>query len=270
VNLAHPLVRIPLWLFAIYVGLCVLVYVVQRKMMYFPDPEPVAAEPGMEDVALETADGVTVRATWWPGNRPVTILLLHGNAGHRGHRFPWMRRFHRLGWSVFLLDYRGYGGSDGSPSQPGIARDADAAAAWLRAHRPDDAVVYFGESIGGSVAVDLASRTRPAAVVLQSAGYDLTDVGKEHYAWLPLGLMLKDTWSARGKIEDLDVPLLSIHGTRDRIVPPAHGRRMFDASPSADKEWYAIEDAGHNDVEAVGGAAYIERVHRFLERATAR
>jgi len=270
VNLRHPLVRFPLWVLAIYVGICVLVYLVQRRMMYFPDAAPVAPEPGMENVALRTRDGITVQGTWWPGTRPVTILLFHGNAGHRGHRFDWMRTFHDLGWSVFLLDYRGYGGSEGSPSERGLGRDGDAAVAWLEEKRPGDARVYFGESIGASVAVDVATRHAPAALVLQSAAYNLSEVGRVHYPWLPLGLILKDGWSSRGKIEKLDVPLLSIHGARDRIVPLAQGRALFDASPSTAKEWWALEGAGHNDVPEAGGRDYYRRIHAFLERVTGR
>jgi len=266
VSWKSPWIRVPLWIVVIYAGVCLLVYLVQRRLMYFPDPEPVEPWPGMENVALETEDGVTVMATWWPGNRPVSIILFHGNAGHRGHRFAWMRPLHDLGWSVLLLDYRGYGGSEGSPSQRGLGYDADAAAKWLKEKRPGDDVVYFGESIGASVAVDLATRHEPDGFILQSAGYDFREVGKEHYPWLPLGWMLKDDWSASGKIERLDVPLLMIHGKRDRIIPRRHGRRMFEASPSEKKEWWEIEHAGHNDVPHVADE-YYARLHRWLSEA---
>ncbi|MHC4941106.1 MAG: alpha/beta hydrolase [Planctomycetota bacterium] len=264
-NLKNPLVRIPIWLVAIYLGLCLLVYLVQRKMMYFPDPEPVAPEAGMTDVTLTAEDGTTVKGTWWPGTRPVTLLLFHGNAGHRGHRFDWMREFHELGWNVFLLDYRGYGGSGGSPTQRGLGQDADAAVAWLQESRPADKLVYFGESIGGSVAIDVASRHEPAGLILQSTGYDLTKVGQIHYPWLPLGLLLKDRWSAQGKIENLDVPLLSIHGEQDHIMPMRFGRAVFEASPSKAKQWLGLPSAGHNDITWRGGRTYYERIHRFLE-----
>jgi fermentation-respiration switch protein FrsA (DUF1100 family) len=265
VSLQHPLIRIPIWIVAIYLGICLLVYFVQRRMMYFPDPEPVAPESGMEDVTLQADDGIAVKATWWPATRPVTLVLFHGNAGHRGHRFDWMREFHELGWSVLLVDYRGYGGSEGSPTQRGIGADADAAVAWLAKNRPNDKLVYFGESLGGSVAIDLASRHRPAGLILQSSAYDMTRVGQTHYPWLPLGLILQDTWNAKGKIDALDVPLLCIHGELDRIVPMQHGRAIYDASPSADKQWLPLPKAGHNDVSWRGGRTYYERVHRFLE-----
>jgi fermentation-respiration switch protein FrsA (DUF1100 family) len=270
VTLHHPLIRIPLWILAIYVGVCLLVYLVQRRMMYFPDPDPVVAEPGMENVALETDDGVRVMATWWPATRPLSILLLHGNAGNRGHRFDWMRTFHDLGWNVFLLDYRGYGGSEGTPTQRGLGQDGDAAVAWLSKQRPGDAIVYFGESIGGSVAIDVATRHRPAGLVLQSCAYDLTEVGRKHYPWLPLGLILKDDWNSRGKIEKLDVPLFSLHGARDSIVPQPQGRAIFDASPTVRKEWWSVEDAGHNDLPGMAGDDYYLRVHRFLESVAKR
>jgi fermentation-respiration switch protein FrsA (DUF1100 family) len=264
VTIPPSLIRITLTVALVYVAICVIACVMQRKMMYFPATEPVAPEKDMQDVTLQTSDGVPVKATWWPGRRKVAIVLFHGNAGNRGDRFDWMRVFHSLGWSVFLLDYRGYGGSKGEPSEAGLGHDADASVAWLKKNAPDTKLVYFGESIGGSVAMGLAARHRPAGIILQSTALDLSDVARKHYPILPIGLILSDKYDSRAVIGKLDVPLLSIHGDRDDILPMRFGRAAFDAAPGP-KEWYTVEGAGHNDLIYVGGRPYYEKIHAFLE-----
>ena len=258
-------VRILLIVAASYVAVCVFAWLMQRKLMYYPTAEPVAplSGTGMEDVTLTTSDGVDIKASWWPGKRTVALLLFHGNAGHRGHRFSWMGVFHSLGYSVLMVDYRGYGGSAGEPTEDGLNRDADAAVAWLKKHAPKKKVVYFGESIGASVAVACAARAMPAGLVLQSATIDAAAVASHHYAFLPIGLMLKDRFDSREFAPKLATPLLSIHGDQDQIIPMKFGRALFDAAPGP-KEWYEVKGAGHNDVIPVGGSDYYQRIETFL------
>lgn len=256
--------RIVLIVLGAYVALIAVACVVQRKMLYFPDDSVVVPEDGMQDVSLQTADDVAIKATWWPGTRDVTLILFHGNAGHRGDRFDWMRTFVNLGWNVLLVDYRGYGGSDGSPSERGLRNDADAAVAWMQANHPKQRLVYFGESIGSSVALACAARTPPAGLILQAGAIDLADVAGEHYPALPTRLILSDRFNARSTIGSIEAPLLSVHGTQDTIIPDHLGRAVFDAYQGP-KAWYSVEGAGHNDLVYVGGRAYYERVHRFLE-----
>src|SRR5262245_65887522 len=115
-----------------YLGLVLLIYLLQRRLQYFPDSSPAARPLGqdlkrLEELSLQTADGVRISAWYWPGERLENVLMLHGNAGHRGHRLDWARGFHEFGLGVFLLDYRGYGGSEGSPTEEGLYLDAQAA-----------------------------------------------------------------------------------------------------------------------------------------------
>ena len=258
------LLRIVVIVLGVYVAFVAAACVMQRKLLYFPDDTPVEPESGMQDVSLRTTDDVTVKATWWPGTRDVTLVLFHGNAGHRGDRFDWMRPFVQLGWSVLLVDYRGYGGSEGSPSESGLRRDANAAVAWMRQHHPKQKLVYFGESIGCSVALACAAESEPAALILQSGTLDLADVAASHYPIVPVKLILSDRFNARKTIGKLRAPLLSIHGDRDAIIPDRFGRAIFEAYEGP-KEWYTVAGAGHNDVVYVGRQAYYERIHRFLE-----
>ena len=259
--------RIVLLLAGAWVILCGVVYVVQRRLQYFPDrSDPAPAEDGIEDVTLTTADGVRLRAWFWPGTRDTVVLFFHGNAGHRGDRIDWMRKIHALGWGSFMLDYRGYGGSGGSPTEEGLALDADAAVAWLQENGARK-LAYFGESLGCGVAVELASRRPPVALVLQSAAGSLVDVGQDAYPFLPIGLLMKDRFDSAGRIGAVRCPVLFIHGARDRVIAIKHGRALFERA-SEPKEWYEIELASHNDVQWVGGKSYYARIHALLESAS--
>jgi pimeloyl-ACP methyl ester carboxylesterase len=254
-----------------WVVISALVYLFQRRLQYFPDRSEVIVPAGeryagLTEVRPRTEDGVELRAWHWPGSRKTTLLFFHGNAGHRGHRLEWVERFHQLGWGIYLLDYRGYGGSDGSPTEEGLFKDADAARRSL-GEQSTDKVIYIGESIGCSVAVDLASRQPPVALVLQSGAISVAEVAKAAYPILPVGLLMKDRFDSREKIAQLSGPVLSIHGDRDRIIPMRLGRELFDAA-TCEKEWYEVSGAGHNDLIWVGGRPYYERVHRFLERVS--
>ncbi|MBN1443977.1 MAG: alpha/beta hydrolase [Planctomycetes bacterium] len=241
----------------------------QRRFIYYPDardaPKPTG-EPfrDLEDVTLTTEDGLRLRAWYWPGSRPITLVIFHGNAGSRVHRLEWVRDLHDRGLSIFLLDYRGYGGSEGSPSEKGLYRDAEAAVRWLE-ERGAQQLVYVGESLGTGVAVELAVRRPPAALILQSGFSSLVDVGRTHFGIFPVSLFLRDRYENLRKIDRVECPLLMIHGERDTIVPVELGRRLFDAAREP-KEIYLLPAADHNDLIFLGGAEYLDRVDDFLRR----
>jgi len=257
--------RALLFVVAIYLLLCAVMYLLQRRMQYFPDGGSVSAPAGAEDVTLKTADGLSIKATYWVPKRDTTLLIFHGNAGHRGDRFGWVSGFVQDGWGVLLIDYRGYGGSEGSPTEQGLYKDADAAAAFL-AQRGAKRVVYFGRSLGAGVAVDLAARRAPAGLIVECGALAIVDVAKEAYPAFPVGWLMRDRYDGRGKVEKIACPGLFIHGARDTLIPPRMGRALFDAY-GAKKEWYEVEGAGHNDVSLVGGRAYYRRISDWLEHA---
>lgn len=239
-------------------------YAFQRRLQYFPARDVPPPPDGVEDVTFEASDGVPLRAWYWPGTRDTTLVLFHGNAGHRADRLEWMRPLHVLGWGVFLVDYRGYGGSGGSPTEQGLYTDGEAAADYLRG-RGLQKLVYFGESLGCGVAVETAVRRPAAGLICQAGAASLVAVGKRAYPWLPVGLLMRDRYEAAARIGEARCPILCIHGTADATIPIAMGKELFDAAREP-KAWYAIEDAGHGDLSEVGGAAYYERVHEFLEK----
>ncbi|MHC4550837.1 MAG: alpha/beta hydrolase [Planctomycetota bacterium] len=258
-------VKLLLALGGIWVLLAGLVYLFQRRLQYLPDTSEVGPpRAGIEDVALHTSDGVALRAWYWPGTRELTLVFFHGNAGHRGDRLEWLEPFHQLGWGLFLLDYRGYGGSRGSPTEEGLYRDAEAAVDYLHG-RGVARLVYFGESLGCGVAVEAAVRRPPVALILQAGAASLVGVARKAYPWLPVGLLMKDRFDAAARIPRVRCPVLCVHGSRDELIPVALGRALYDAAPEP-KEWFELSDAGHNDLPWTGGRAYYERIHTFLEQ----
>jgi fermentation-respiration switch protein FrsA (DUF1100 family) len=268
-SLLGSLVRLAMLLGGAYVVIVVLATLFQRKLQYFPDSSDVPRPRGdtyrdLEDPELITDDGLRLRAWYWPAKRPVTLVIFHGNAGHRGHRLGWIEWFHGMGLGVFLLDYRGYGGSEGFPTEEGLYRDGEAAWRWL-AERDAGKLVYFGESLGCCVAVELARRHPPAALILQSGFSAAVDVARRVYPFLPVSLLMKDRYETRRRISEVTAPVLVIHGERDTIIPSDFGRALFDAA-AGPKEWYLVPGADHNDLPWVGGQAYLERMDAFLRR----
>jgi fermentation-respiration switch protein FrsA (DUF1100 family) len=170
---------------------------------------------------------------------------------------------------VLLVDYRGYGGNPGAPSENGLAEDGRAAQAYL-ASRPDvdrSRFVYFGESLGTAVAVDLAVEHPPAALVLRSPFTSMGDLGRHHYPFLPVGLLLRDRFAAIDQIQRIRAPLLVIAGGHDRIVPVENSRRLYDAAV-APKTLLVLPDADHNDYELLAGDEMIQAIVRFLQPLT--
>lgn len=254
----------------IYLLLMGLAYLLQRRLQYFPDASPVPLPQGEEfqdfrEVELTSADGLRLWAWHWPG-RPeaVTLLVLHGNAGHRGHRLGWMEDLHGLGYGVFMLDYRGYGGSAGSPTEEGLYKDAEAAADWLKS-QGKRRLVYIGESLGCGVAVELATREPPAGLILQSGFSSAVDVARKAYPYLPVRWLMKDRYESIPKMSKISCPILVIHGERDSLIPVRLGRALYEAAREP-KEWLAVPGAGHNDVPFAGGREYLSRIDTFLRK----
>jgi len=250
-----------------------LIWTMQRSLVYFPSrgiPTPGATGlTDVEPVTFETTDGLRLSgwfvATSGTSTR-VTVLVFNGNAGNRGHRLPLAMALNQHGVQVLLVDYRGYGGNPGTPTENGLAIDSRAARAYL-AGRPDvDAsrIAYFGESLGTAVAIGLAVEHPPAALVLRSPFTSMADVGQHHYPFLPVRLLLRDRFAAADQIHRIRAPLLVIAGGRDRIVPIENSRRLYDAAVDP-KTLLVLPDADHNDHELLAGDEMIQAIVRFLQ-----
>jgi fermentation-respiration switch protein FrsA (DUF1100 family) len=238
-------------------------------MLFQPTPgidlRPEQVGVSGEDVFLETEDGVRIHGFWLPAPGATrAILFLHGNAGNASHRLPNAAEFVRLGASVLLLDYRGYGMSGGTPSEAGVMADARAGLSHLVEQRgvPGDRIVLFGRSLGGAVAVDLVQDRAVAGLILESTFTSLSDMAG---GILPLAApFVRGRFDSKAKIARLRAPLLALHGDRDEIVPYRLGRALFEAAPEP-KAFETIAGAGHNDTIEVGGRPYFERIQRFLD-----
>ncbi len=245
-----------------YVALVALMCLFQRSLLYLPwgvAPSPAAAGvPEMAEVTLETADGLSLIAWYRPARsqRP-TILYFHGNGGHIGYRAGRVRPYLDAGFGVLLVEYRGYGGNPGRPTEQGLYADGRAALRHLAADAvPPQRVVVYGESLGSGVAVHLAreqavSAAPVAAVVLEAPLTSVADVGAHHYPFLPVRWLAKDRFETRSKIADIGAPLLVVHGERDSIVPVRFGRAVFEAAQEP-KESVWVARAGHEDLDLYG------------------
>jgi uncharacterized protein len=253
-------------------------WLLQRRLIYLPDRGAVPPAPTMlpagQDVTFDTADGLRLGGWFVPatiGQSRATVLVLNGNAGNRMARAPLAAELSRAGLSVLLMDYRGYGGNPGSPSESGLLADARAARAYLAARGDVDParLVYFGESLGAAVAVRLAVERPPMALVLRSPFTSLADVGRLHYPFLPVRLLLKDRYASIEQVGGLRCPVLILAGARDGIVPWEQSRRLAEAIPEP-KRFALIPSADHNSLELLAGQRLIEEVVRFVGDAARR
>ncbi|CAN5796490.1 MAG: alpha/beta hydrolase [Actinomycetota bacterium] len=236
---------------AVIVGLA---YTFQRAMIYLPDgtPVPPGGEviAGARDLTLTTGDGLELGAWLVPPAEPargLAVLVAPGNGGNREGRAGLARELSARGFAVLLMDYRGYGGNPGSPSEDGLAADAMAAVEALEHEGyPPERTIYFGESLGSGVVAALASRRPPAGVVLRSPFTELADVGRHHYPVLPVRLLLRDRFPVLEHVAAGDVPLTVIYGDRDKVVPSELSARVAEASPTLVEE-LVLPGADHND-----------------------
>jgi len=249
-----------------------LMLILERRLIYFPfrtlEREPAALGLRHEEVLLVAEDGVELHAWLLPlaGARR-TVLVCNGNAGNMSYRLDRAREMQRrLGVSVLLFDYRGYGKSGGSPDEQGTYRDARAAyrhAVDTRRVPPQD-LVLFGESLGAAVAVQVALEKPAGALVLESPFTSIPDMARAAYPFLPLvGPLIRTRYETIAKVPKLALPLLVLHGERDGIVPFEQGRRVFEAA-GGPKRFFAIPGAGHNDTYRSGGEAYWRVLSEFL------
>ncbi len=250
-----------------------LIHFFQRRLIYYPMgrvPPVEEALPGGNEVTFATAEGLTLGG-WYlpPGGAPLgTVLVFNGNAGNRSYRVPLAVALSRAGFGVLLFDYRGYGGNPGRPSEAGLREDARGALRYLetRGDVDPDRIAYFGESLGSGVAVGLAGERPPAAMVLRSPFRSLVAVGRTHYPFLPVGLLLKDRYPALDQIQEVASPLLVIAGDRDRIIPLEESRALFEGAPMAEKRLVVLPGADHNDYELLAGSRMVEEMVSFLRQ----
>jgi fermentation-respiration switch protein FrsA (DUF1100 family) len=248
-----------------------------RQFIFFPqkhhDFTPEQFGLAYRDVFLRTSDGVRIHGWHFPvegsGACRGILLFLHGNAGNISHRLENIRFLVDEGIPVFIVDYRGYGRSEGTITEEGMYRDAESSMDWLLDELgiPAGRVVIFGRSLGGVAAVHTASVRPAAGVILEATFSSLADASRIFFPILPAGLLLGGRMDSMAKIRRVHAPLLFIHGDVDELVPIALGRKLFEAA-SDPKEFYTLQGAGHNDTYLVGGKAYFCKIRAFMDQVT--
>jgi fermentation-respiration switch protein FrsA (DUF1100 family) len=266
-------------IFAACVGvilLAVSIRVMENRFIYFPPrypegfPPPEKLDARVQEIWLTTRDGVSLNAFNLPNDSsPKALLWFHGNAENIGYGIHRLLSYARLGVSVLALDYRGYGKSSGSPDEAGVYLDADAAYDYLvrERHVQPENLVVLGQSLGGAVAVDLASRRKCGGLIVVSSFTTARDMARRMFRLPLMEYLPKSRFDSLAKIARVRAPILVVHGRRDEVVPFSMGQRLFAAAPEP-KWFYAVEGAGHNDVVEVGGERYFKQVRAVIEAGT--
>jgi fermentation-respiration switch protein FrsA (DUF1100 family) len=255
---------------AIYGGLCLTLVLFQSRLVFLPS-RTLAATPARigfdyEEVWLQAPDGARIHGWFVPHQKARgSLLFLHGNAGNIGDRLESIAIFHRLGLNILIIDYHGYGKSEGSPGEAESYADAETAWRYLVETRriPAQKIVLFGRSLGGCVAAWLAARVAPAGLILESTFTSVPDMAAKIYPFFPVRLLARIRLDAKTSLASVRAPVLVIHSADDEIVPVAHGRALFDAAPEP-KRFLELR-GGHNDGFLVSREVYLAGLSEFMQ-----
>lgn len=240
----------------VYGALLLFVFIIyQPRLLFLPtiggrNIERTPAQLGLafEEVRLTTDDNIRLDGWFVPAaEADGVVLFCHGNAGNISHRLDSPALLHDLGLSVLIFDYRGYGRSQGSPSEAGTYADAEAAWRYLVTERriAPQRIILFGRSLGAAVATRLATSHRPAALIIESAFTSAPDIATELYPWLPARLLSRLHYNTLAAVKQISCPLLVIHSRQDEIIPFQHGKAIFAAADTA-KDFLEIKGSRNN------------------------
>jgi alpha-beta hydrolase superfamily lysophospholipase len=249
-----------------------LLRVFENRLIFFPpryperfaSPEDYGIHP--EEIWLNASDGIRLNAYFLSKPESQKALLwFHGNAENIGMGLEHLTLLSRLGVNVLEVDYRGYGKSEGSPDEAGVYRDAEAAYQYLAASRhfvPENIFIY-GHSLGGAVAVELASRHPCGGLIVESSFTSVPEMARHIYR-VPLAVYIPQCrFDSLAKITRVKAPVLIVHGTGDRVVPFSMGRRLYEAA-NEPKTFLPVDGAGHDNPDLVGGHAYFNTLASFI------
>lgn len=255
--------------YLVFVG---VLYLAQRSLLYHPDTTPLQPDrAGLPESALvetATADYLTLKHFFVPPGDPEApvVVVFHGNAGNAGDRLAKFTSLVTGGYGLFLAEYRGYGGNPGAPTEAGLIADGESVLEWLRSQGFGEArLVLYGESLGSGVALALAERQRVRAIVLESPFTSIGAAAQQHYPFVPAKWLVKDRFDNLKRIGGIELPVLIVHGERDRVMPSRHGETLAEAAPRA--SLHLFPEAGHNDLFEHGAR---EKVLDFLGQVYAR
>jgi fermentation-respiration switch protein FrsA (DUF1100 family) len=264
-----PVIRIIIVVASVCAISITLVYIFQSRFLYFPtrtisaDPDSVGLQ--FEDVSLVTSDGVRLAGWFIPCNDARGVILFcHGNAGNISHRLDSIMTFHRLGMDVFIFDYRGYGESEGKPTESGTYQDVEAAWQYLIEERKigPNRIIVFGRSIGGSIAAWLAQQHRPGGLILESTFTSLRDAAATTYHFPLIKWFVRFDYNTAEYLTGVDCPVLVVHSRDDEIMSFSHGQQLYEL---ATEPKVFLEITGtHNEGFITSGRHYEEGLDTFI------
>ncbi len=254
---------------SVWVSLIIMFHFFQQNFIYFPHSEIVSTPKTIpldyEDLTLTTSDGIEIHAWWVPNqNARATLLFLHGNAGNISHRLDSINIFHQMGFSVLIIDYRGYGKSTGKPTEEGTYIDAETAWLYLINEKKinSDEIVIFGRSLGGAIAAWLADKYPSAALIVESTFTSIPDISKHYYPYLPISLVARIIYPTIDRMSNINSPVLVIHSANDEIVPYKFGKELFNQAN--DPKTFLEINGGHNDGFITSSDKYINGIEHFI------
>lgn len=252
----------------LFVSGCVssAIYHPERTMRY----TPASAGLTYEDIRMETQDGICISGWWVPTVRPRgTVLFCHGNGGNIASYLDSILLGNRLGLNVFIFDYRGYGYSDGTPTENGTYLDADAAWSYLVTERgiAPEQIIVWGRSLGGAIAARTAARHRSGLVIVESAFTSLKDLVNDRFRWVPAWVLKDHAYDTMHHLEQVDVPVLVIHSPDDEMIPFRHGKMLYDAikGPKAFLQIKGSHNRGYLDSMDVYESGINDFIDRYLK-----
>ena len=240
-------------------------------LIFFPQKYPIGDWYtdgfNLEDHTFVTVDNVKLHGWFFPGEEgKQTILYCHGNAGNITTRLDRAKFLQQKGFSVFLFDYRGFGKSEGTPSEKGLYKDAEAAYDYLVSNKGVKNIIFFGESLGAAVTIYLVDKREAKGMILEAPFLSIAEMSKKVFGFKLPKFILSSTFPSNKRIPKTDIPLLVIHGTNDKVIPFSHGKEIYNLSPAKIKEFFPIENAGHNDTYYVAGYnKYYGKIDEFIQ-----
>ncbi len=257
-------------LFIAYLGLGLVLYFMQPTFLYGPVRE-VPCTPGelgldFEQVCFKSGDGLQLSGWYIPAeDSELVVLFCHGNGGNMFHRLDSINIFHNLGLNCFIFDYRGYGESEGKPSEEGTYLDAGAAYKWLTEEKKmqGDDIIIFGRSLGGSIAAQLASEVKARALIIESTFTSYVDIGRRFYPYMPVRWFARFSYKTIEYVKSVHCPVMIIHSKNDEVVPYEFGLELYEAA-NEPKEFVEIFGS-HNDGFLVCGEIYNKAWKKWLK-----
>ena len=254
----------------LYVLLCVVFFAIQPLVLYQPSYEihrtPNNISLDFKNVTLASGQADNISAWYVPArNERGTVLFCHGNAGNMADRLYSIQQFHKLGLSVLIFDYNGYGLSSGKPSEENTYQNALAGWEYLTKEREisPGRIVLFGRSLGGAVAVWLAEQVNAKALIIESTFTSVPDTGKHYFPFSPVRALCRYDYNSLRRIKKIRLPILVIHSRNDDVIPYAHGRTLYEAAPEP-KQFLELK-GNHNEGFAVTGDRYVSQIDAFLK-----